>query len=804
MLKNRPTLVLSILAIFLLASVLAGCGDDSEEELQLHDVEYPKVPKEETHAIDTPPAVQGEITEIDIKNEGEVEVTFHVPGYERDRIHVELTLAKWIPEENTWMNMLQRTRERGPQEENIYGDGVKVIRGGNLRLQDEDALTGGQEIGEGVRFTTRFKAAPGDFGNVGQEFQPIDFSDGVLWRRDGDNDPATYGEDEEYLEFVEKIIEEINQYGQWEEEGIYRVGVTERDRGQEYYTRFNAAADFILEENEASMLPREDRKHTAAEAMASDSCMSCHSEDQRFTTNRVHGEQRHDTTVCANCHNDYTWDSRNSQAEPGGWSSLEMSTMTHRIHAGIEGYVADAYSYQEVRFPDWSFGRTPRPDEDEPYPFSKGVSNCLSCHGQAEEEPAWKRSEPDPRVCTDCHTDGGVEFQVQEKDYDILPQFHDHGHECANCHGEGGMHFGQTADEYHRVSERRSELELARSHEMKIVDVQDAVAGQAPTVVWRVQKDDQYLDLFSGEDGTYLLEGNGEDFDQDAVRLGIGWGYNNYWINEGIGERDTGAMGDPHQEVASVDNTRQGRDETYAVTTFDSPLPEEAHSGRDGFVVLDYGPAERELSSELETVTLGKDPDLDAGERSVIVDTEGCLSCHTTVSRHGIVADRDVSTCASCHHSGSLSRDDSVRQGTLDFMYMIHAIHGTGEKRERFDRRRDHTVKDHYQGGYSYVTYPDTILSCQTCHTDDSQDWTREPFHRLGVIADEMKEEYLAGQGVNAPMASTCYSCHQDTEDERANRKLKDHSTALGGDMFGSHDHEYYLEEREMCTTCHQ
>ncbi len=424
-----------------------------------------------------------------------------------------------------------------------------------------------------------------------------------------------------------------------------------------------------------------------------------------------------------------------------------------------------------------------------------------------EQFTAWQRENPDPDGCATCHGEGGVVFweaEPDDPDYDYIQSTYDCGYNCSNCHGEDKP-IEHTADYYHGLSERLEELATARSYEMEVVEVANAVAGESPRVTWRVHKDGEYQDLFSGRDGTYLFQGDPADFDDDAVRIGIGWGYNNSWVNDGIPPRkDTGAMGDPVQQVAHVDNTEPGGDETTAVTTFEQPLPEQARSGRDGFVILEMGPAEMDLNSRMANISLGSRSNTLDRDPGAKVDTESCLGCHNTIGRHGTYSDQDISSCISCHNAGSLSRDDSANQGTVDFMYIIHAIHGTGEKRAKFDRRRDHTVDGHYEGGYSYVPYPNTVLDCQACHTDDTHDFTEGYLDRMGVIGDKMKDRYLEGAGVNAPMASTCYSCHQDTEDDLADWELRFHLYHSGGDMYGNHDHAYYQENREKCLECHK
>ncbi|RQD64671.1 MAG: hypothetical protein D5R98_04730 [Desulfonatronovibrio sp. MSAO_Bac4] len=821
MLKKHKHILLLILGLFVLNLFIMFQNRDAGARAKYDPSGYwispilpegPRIFFSEGHAIDTPEAVMAEITEIYISNNSEIKVTFVIPDYEHDTAHVELTMAKWLEHENTWMSMLQRTRERGPQSDPRYGDGAKVIRGANLRLENGSALTGGEPVNGGMRFSTWLKAGPGDFGNLSGELMPITFKDGVQWRRSSDHNPASYGDpdDSRYYEFVAGIIDEINRNGAWEQ-GIYRIGVTERNRGQEGYIRFNAVTDFEFDgKSSARILDSNERRHTAGEAVATGSCNGCHGDNMRFPTNRVHSELRHDPTVCANCHNSYTWDSRNAYAEVDGWPSLDLRTMVHKIHAGIEGYAADAYFYQQVRFPDWTLGRTPRPSPDIPYPNSPGVANCTSCHVYSDSDAtyAWQRPNPDPEGCATCHGKGGVVFweaEPDDPDYEYISRTYDCGYDCSSCHGGGQRPIKHNADYYHNVAERQERLALSRQHVMEVTRVENAVAGQRPVVTWRVSKNDEYLDLFSGEHGSFLFTDEKDQFDEgDAVRLGIGWGHKEDWTNQGIGPRSSGAMGDPFHEVAHVDNTIPGQDQTTALTTFDLPLPEPAYSGRNGFVIIEFGPEEMRLNSRLKRISLGQGINSFLDDRRQIVTADNCLGCHATMGRHGTYADQDITTCVSCHNAGSVTRDASALQGNVDFMYMIHAIHGTGEKRIRFDRRRDHTVEGHFSGGYSYVSYPNTILECAACHVNDSHNPVGKEFKRLGLMADKGKDKYLSGAGIAAPLSSACYSCHENTEDLRANKELQHHLYHSGGNIYGEHDHAYFADNKENCLTCHQ
>ncbi|TVP90801.1 MAG: hypothetical protein EA347_02720, partial [Thioalkalivibrio sp.] len=140
---------------------------------------------------------------------------------------------------------------------------------------------------------------------------------------------------------------------------------------------------------------------------------------------------------------------------------------------------------------------------------------------------------------------------------------------------------------------------------------------------------------------------------------------------------------------------------------------------------------------------------------------------------------------------------ESEVQGSVDFMFMVHAIHGIEQgKRERFDRRRDH--------GYTYVGNANSILACQSCHLEGTYDFPVDRNARIGVIADGQKEAFLGvgGTGVNSAEASVCFSCHESGVDLDAD-PVKAHMVTFGATMDGSGSHAGLLGEVSACTGCH-
>lgn len=720
------------------------------------------------HKLKVPEFVAATIDDVSVVN-GEIEFTFSVPGYQQSTIDVELSIAKWVPADNSWMSLIPRDRTQS--------GGIKVIRGGNVRLAGANAVSGGVA----GTFTTKFSSPDADFGGPG----PIDFSNGVVWRRAGNELAGNYApEAGEYRDYVQGILDRINAHNSWDPNAIYRVAVTSRDNEA---ARFTAVVDF-----DGTGAIQAELTNTESSALSLNSCNSCHSDRVIFPRNEVHGHQRQDPNVCANCHNSYTFDSRGSVAEAGGWANISMTAMIHGIHSGTpDEYTVDGYEYKKVRFPDWTFGRG-KSNKTNAAGLNRGTANCTACHKGDVDVPTlntgWNKVVLN--ACTSCHTEraaGTGAFHLAEYD-------------CSSCH-TGAT--GPTAEQFHGVSPALATIEKRQGYQIKIIGVKNAVAGANALVSWQIVDD-------AGNPRPNIEVG-----DLANIRVGIGWGWGDDWTNDG-GPSHNGTAGHPFNVTASSINTKVA-DGTF-VTTVNS-LPTEAAAGRNGYAAI-YGwefPAEDGVrpphgfnlgsgefvrpNTAVATITLDEDAVDSAGltnERRVIADGVSCNSCHGTTGRHGTQASSDIASCVVCHNAGSLSRDGSIVQGTVDLMFMVHAIHGLADgKRDEFERRYA------FDGGYDYVTYPSTVLDCNACHVNDSQNLPVDSAKRIGVIADGKKAAYLAGTGVNAPMSSVCFSCHEPTDNALKN-DLKGHMTGMGGGMYGEQDHEFWLNRGEGCMACHK
>ncbi|MFH7326055.1 hypothetical protein [Desulfurivibrio sp. C05AmB] len=583
-----------------------------------------------------------------------------------DPLHAEFTVAKWVEDKGTWINLLQRSTS-----------GTKVIRGGNLRFQDDLAIER-DAITDTYSYTF---ASDGEGGGYGlAKGTPLDFSSSPLWRAAGDTDATTYcaAGDTTCVDFVQGIIEEIVVDGEWDPNGTYRIGISGRDRAT--YVRFTAVADVTLADNVAGAPSAPAPTNQIAQA----SCTSCHDARLVFPRNDVHGQQRADVNLCFNCHNAYTYDSDASVAADGGWVSISMNNMIHKIHGGFAGYTVDGYEYENVAFPDWTL---------------PGTSNCVACH--VEEQgygTGWAAAPLGRDSCLTCHGSGGFEVNFGLHGTTLPPGVGPNTG-CIACHDAPAF-----ADSLHGVSARQEALRAQREdYHFELVSVTDAVYGETPVVRWQVVDADGV---------PYHLTSDITIF--GGPRLHIGWGVGDDWTNEGSGEKSTHGIrnnDDGGRPVAlNVDetNTVVSADGLTAITTFPAFTDAEAgkghpfanlevaEEGRRGFVaihrsIVDNGQT-RLLTSLVQPIILGSGEvelaDLRRNTVSASAEVPGrggnCLTCHGTIAWHGsgYTADNNIQACITCHNAGShksLAVTFPEAPYSVDMMELMHKVHSSPE-----------------------------------------------------------------------------------------------------------------------------
>lgn len=108
----------------------------------------------------------------------------------------------------------------------------------------------------------------------------------------------------------------------------------------------------------------------------------------------------------------------------------------------------------------------------------------------------------------------------------------------------------------------------------------------------------------------------------------------------------------------------------------------------------------------------------------LIADTRNCADCHVRFAEHGGPR-RSNEFCVVCHNPGSVDPDGGE---SVDFAYMAHSIH------RGVDRTNPYVVYGYNGTQYDFgdVTYPQSTLFCETCHTQSAaapqgDDWLSNP-----------------------------------------------------------------------------
>ena len=150
---------------------------------------------------------------------------------------------------------------------------------------------------------------------------------------------------------------------------------------------------------------------------------------------------------------------------------------------------------------------------------------------------------------------------------------------------------------------------------------------------------------------------------------------------------------------------------TYAVDLDNVTTPiavayEPGLTHRVGFEIRMSGAAE-ELAPDNPVKDFVPDGGAGSGHK-LVAATKNCADCHVRFDLHGGPR-RTVDYCVTCHNPGSVDPDTGE---DVNLAYLAHSIH-MGE-----DRAKPYQIWGF--GGlvdFSEVTYPQSVLYCETCHT---------------------------------------------------------------------------------------
>ncbi|WP_405229138.1 OmcA/MtrC family decaheme c-type cytochrome [Lentisalinibacter sediminis] len=586
----------------------------------------------------------------------------------------------------------------------------------------------------------RFNPNPPDF--LDQAVQATADSSGTLEELGDGNYRYTFATD------VTAVTDPIEVA--WEPSLTHRVGLEIRlgGPGEVPLAPDNPVYDFVPDGGVGS-----GSKDIAATA----NCADCH-----FSF-ALHGGPRKTVEYCVTCHNPGTIDQDTGE-------SLDMAYMTHSIHVG-EGRVDVAGD--PLPYVIYGYGGSVHDYGDVTHPQS--LTYCTTCHVESEAAPdgnAWNLG-ASTQSCGSCHSDGLVvsnydevtgiaEYQFDHANSEVPVLGPQNNDQCANCHLEGGVNFAGPADVIHtRIDGDQQFRQITgENFVFEILDATNVGPGETPVITFKV----------SDAAGNPYDIVNDPEFTDGAASLNlyVSWpGIETYNGTEAgasdVGVRDQGAgavpyaVAHPHRMylAALQRDAVQNTDGSYTVTYFTS-LP--ADFTGNAYIAMGGHPAAvdvEDANGDLTTQRAAPESVVFYPEgttaRDFTVDSAKCNDCHEQIQFHGSNRNGNAEMCVVCHNAdlaviaetrgGDVIGDDGFALG-----YMIHKIH----------------VADpaYYGGGYSDITYPQSIANCDACHVEGAYNVARAEARSVSVSVGGGDLTVWTDDAATTPTSAACGTCH--------------------------------------------
>jgi OmcA/MtrC family decaheme c-type cytochrome len=441
------------------------------------------------------------------------------------------------------------------------------------------------------------------------------------------------------------------------------------------------------------------------------SCNKCHT-DLSF-----HGGSRKGMAGCVQCHTPAYEDVTNVNPETG--ASMDMTDMTHKIHAGanLPSVIAGG-RYWWVGFGNSvaDFSGVNMPSD---------VRNCAFCHdGKAPQGDAWLKN-PTRAACGSCHDD--VNFATG-KGHINLPQPSDNL--CANCHiPEGELEFDASIKGAHMIPQLSSMLPKIIA---ELKSVENAKPGEKPIVNFTLKKTDGSVWDIKTLNGLGLtLAGPTTDYISPTTR-----GY----VRE-----------DPRQAATLTGDTYR--------YTFNTAIPADAKGsftigldGRHVATVLEGTLKQQSIQYNIDNKVINFSVDGSAVmPRRTIVSTAKCNGCHANLTFHGNNRNQ-IGNCIQCHNpvetDAARRPANQMPAESVDMALMIHRIHA-GNVQER-----DYTIYGfgNVPHNYNKIVYVGGLNNCSTCHEGTS--------YMVPVKAKADKRDPRGFLDPVKPATAACIGCH--------------------------------------------
>ena len=547
------------------------------------------------------------------------------------------------------------------------------------------------------------------------------------------------------------------------------------------------------------------------------SCNSCHDKLA------LHGGGRVDTQYCVMCHNPGTVD-------PESGNSLDMATMTHKIHAGkklkadsgadyiIWGYGNAKHDYAEVGFP-------------------QDLRNCTKCHSASNTSTPqgdnWKKVVT-AQACLTCHTEkvGGlweVKHIVYAKDATVVGATAAAKNtkatdltnsQCVACHKVGSnispevVHWNQNE-------------ENAAKYKMNIESASYDAATRKVTVKYFLSNPtagNAAYNLVTADCASPTSCANTTRFGN--IRLMLAY-QNMVGQTPAVTEFSSYNNGGSAAQVYAYTGTNDGTNHYTATITVPADTATAVAAGTARVITIGQvkevqlavkalDPRPAVVPAALVNVVVQnthKDVALSGplSPRRQIVSNEKCNDCHgalgstsgsNTLANAFHSGARDtVESCALCHDANRASNGNMMTNGlnlyeSYQFKNMIHGIHGNSKRVSPF------THGNKIAGAYCNPagTTPAAIVLCKTLNA------VVPPLTLAASVENYAAEVAYPSVGLN------CDACHVNNSYKNdlgslGTVVLKNVTSAAGVTpvVFGTDPNNWSVisPKAASCTTCH-
>ncbi|MBI4774805.1 MAG: OmcA/MtrC family decaheme c-type cytochrome [Deltaproteobacteria bacterium] len=462
-----------------------------------------------------------------------------------------------------------------------------------------------------------------------------------------------------------------------------------------------------------------------------------------------HGGDRIAVKYCVTCHNPGSTDANSG-------NTVDFKVMIHKIHSGEDLPSVQAGGEYVI----YGFGDSVNDYSNVVFPQDR--RNCTKCHDGSDSDTPdgdnWMNV-PTIAACTSCHDDVNL----------VTGENHAGGAQpdnrsCVNCHPASGGAAGIT--DTHVIPEQAA----AARFEYNILDVQNTGPGQFPVITFSV------TDPTNGDAPYDILVDPEFNAPGGASRLAIliGWNSEDY--------TNTGSTSTPAQPISinPITSAVDNGDGTFTVT---SGVAIPAAVTGSGVVAIEGHPAVESEPGVFDVrvpvkgvVNFFAVTDATPQARREVVDIANCDQCHGLLSLHGANRNDETQLCVICHNpdatdigrrpGGSATTADGKTQETIDFKYLIHAIHAGASSADGF--RTEGIVVYGFGGSpndYSEVRYPRPLNDCEACHIDGSFELPAIGDNVLPTTIEVGNDAASPNDDINiTPTASACSSCHDGVD----------------------------------------